>query len=154
MRNAVILSLLTAAGLLAADPFAGTWQLNFGKSHTTMKNPPPAPKSVIVIYAPDGDRMKVNTEVTHADGRVTKAEHVVIYDGQEHPLFTGAPAGLTLTAKRVDQFTEESVQKKDGKTMVTTRRVVSADGKTMTSTSKATAPTGEETETVTVYDKV
>ncbi len=119
-----------------------------------MKNVPPVPKRVIVIYTPDGDKMKVNTEVTHADGSVTRAEHVVIYDGQEHPLLTGAPAGLTLTAKRVDEFTEDNVQKKDGKTMVTTQRVVSADGKTMTSTSKATAATGEETETLTVYDKL
>lgn len=157
MRNFIILScslLLTAAGLRAADPFAGSWKLNVEKSRTTMTNPPPPPKSLVVVYAPDGDKTKVTSQVTLPDGTVRAMEHIVYYDGKDHPRFTGAREGDTLTSTRIDEFTEESVQKKDGKAVVTTRRVVSADGKTMTATAKSTGPAGEPVETVSVYDKL
>ncbi len=157
MRNNIILACLVffaaAAGLHAADPFAGAWKLNVEKSRTNMKNPPPPPKSLVVVYAPEGDHTRVTSQVTLPDGTTRTIEHMVYYDGKDHPRFTGAPAGDTLASTRIDQFTEENVQKKDGKVVLTTRRVVAADGRTLTATATFEGPGGEPLETVSVYDK-
>jgi hypothetical protein len=157
MRNAIIVSCLlalpAAASLFGADPFVGSWKLNAGKSRTTLKTPPPPPRSLVVTYAPAAEGMTVTTEVTLPDGATRRMEHIVYYDGKDHPRFTGAPEGDTMSSTRMDEFTEESVQKKDGKAVVTTRRVVSTDGRIMTATAKFTDRDGAEAETVSVYER-
>jgi hypothetical protein len=55
--------------------------------------------------------------------------------------------------KRIDANTVESTQKKGGKVMLQTRRVVSADGKTMTATATGTNAAGKRVKNVEVFDK-
>ncbi len=141
------------AVLLAGDAFTGTWKLNLEKSRTTGAKPAQPPKSVLVTYSGEGAALKATVRVTGADGVERVIEHAVPNDGKEHPRFTGAPAGDTMTSRRIDEFTEESVQKKDGRVTITTRRVVSRDGKTMTATARSTGPDGGTVETVSVYDR-
>jgi hypothetical protein len=157
MRNVILSSCIVAfaaaTSLFGADPFVGTWKLNIERSRTNMKTPPPPPKSLVVTYAPAGEGMKVTSEVTLPDGQTRKVEHIVYYDGKDQPRFTGAPEGDTMSCTRTDGFTEESVQKRDGKVTVTTRRTVSPDGKTMTATSRSEGPGSEKVEIVSVYDR-
>lgn len=147
------LAMIAAVLLGAADPFTGTWKLNIEKSRTSAAKPAPPPKSVLVTYSGEGEAMKVTVRVTLADGVERSVEHAVPNDGKEHPRYTGAPEGDTMTSRRIDEFTEESVQKKDGRITITTRRTVSRDGKTMTATARSSGPGGVTVETVSVYDK-
>jgi hypothetical protein len=157
MRKTLFLTacfvLIAAVNLFGADPFVGVWKLNIEKSHTNMEAPPPPPKALVITYVADGEGMIVTTEVTLPEGSVRKTVHSAIYDGKDHPRFVGAAEGDTTAFTRPNPLTEESVQKHDGTTVMTTRRVVSSDGKTMTSTSKTKGPGGKEIEIVTVFDK-
>jgi hypothetical protein len=147
------LMLIAALPMVAADPFTGTWKLNIEKSRTTAAKPASPPQSLLVTYAGEGDAMKTIVRVTMADGVERTMEHAVPRDGKEHPRFAGAPDGDTITTRLIDKFTEESVQKKDGRITVTTVRVVSRNGKTMTATARSTSPDGVAVETVSVYDR-
>ncbi len=106
-----------------------------------------------MTYSGEGEALRIAVRVTLADGRERTVEHAVPNDGKEHPRFIGAPAGETMTSRRIDEFTEESIQKKDGLVTITTRRTISRDGRTMTATSRSTGPDGVTLETVSVYDK-
>jgi len=55
--------------------------------------------------------------------------------------------------KRIDDYTVETVSKKGGKPLVTTRSVVSKDGKPLTTTQKGTNAKGEKVNNIIVYDK-
>jgi hypothetical protein len=156
MRNVLELSCLVvmaAASLPAADPFLGSWKLNPGKSKSNLNNSPP-PKSLVLTYARQGEGLTVTVNLTLADGKTRTLEHVVRYDGKDHPRYTGAAPGDTVANTRTGEFTEESVFKKDGVVTITTRRLVSPDGQTMTATAKSSAADGSVVETVTVYEKL
>ena len=55
--------------------------------------------------------------------------------------------------KKIDDYTVESVSKKAGKPLITTKSVVSKDGKTRTTTQKGTNAKGEKVNNTIVYDK-
>jgi hypothetical protein len=152
-RRALAWFVLAAAASAAEDPFAGTWRLDTTKSSTTLKNISAAPRNVEVTYEPGAGVTKVRTVVTWASGNTNSSLHVVRYDGKFYPRFAGAPAGDEMMSRRIDLRTEESVQRKDGEVVVTTRRVVAPDGASMTVTAKYTAGK-EKAETVMVYRKV
>jgi hypothetical protein len=59
----------------------------------------------------------------------------------------------SITVKRIDDSTIETVLKKAGKPVGTTRRVISADGKVMTLTSKVTTANGTVDSMSRVYDR-
>jgi hypothetical protein len=80
-------------------------------------------------------------------------DHLVRYDGKEHPLTADSPPGDVVVHVRIDRFTEQSIYKRNGQLRGTTIRVVSQDGRVMTLTSKFVRSDGKEVETVTVYDK-
>ena len=147
------LMVIAALPIAAADPFTGTWKLNVEKSRTTAAKPAPPPKSLLVTYVGEGDAQKTIVRVTMADGVERTAEHAVPRDGKAHPRFSGAGENDTITTRLIDEFTEESVQRKDGRVTVTTVRAVSRDGKTMTATARSTGADGVPVETVSVYDR-
>jgi hypothetical protein len=59
----------------------------------------------------------------------------------------------TISMKKIDDYTVESVSKKGGKPLITTKSVVSKDGKTRTSTQKGTNAKGQDVNNTIVYDK-
>ena len=62
--------------------------------------------------------------------------------------------GLTpVSLKKIDDNTVETVSKKGGKPLVTTRSIVSRDGKTRTTTQKGTNAKGEKVNNTIVYEK-
>jgi len=55
--------------------------------------------------------------------------------------------------KKIDDYTVETVSKKGGKPLTTTKNVVSKDGKTRTTTQKGTNAKDEKVDNTLVYDK-
>ena len=152
MKRKILLLTLTAFCLAAtvclASPQIGTWKLNEAKS----KMAPGAPKNHKVVYAAAGDSIKVTVDGTDADGKATHNEWTGKFDGKDYPV-TGDAMSDSRSYKQVDDRTVELTVKKDGKTVVTGKIVVSADGKTRTVTTSGTNAKGEKLENVAVYDK-
>src|SRR5437660_4524560 len=96
---------------------------------------------------------KVITETETADGKKVTVTYTANFDGKDYPLTGSALGADKVSLKRIDARTTERIDKKDGKPVVTIRRVVSADGKTMTATSKGTNAEGKPPNNVAVYEK-
>ena len=141
----------TASVLLAqaADPVNGTWVLNISKSKFTTL---PAPKSQTRTIEVVGDRITYTAKGIGSDGKPTLVQFTANFDGKDYPI-TGSPNSDTISLKRIDKFSTESVEKKNGKVVSRNRRVVSTDGKVMTGTSQFTNEKGETGTNVLVFDK-
>ena len=147
----ILTLLLTPLFLMAAsDPFVGTWKLNAEKS-TFEKGSQPPPPGITITYTREGDVVTVRAAVPLPDGTQRKIVHTETYDGNPHDRYEGKPNGETLTHRRLDERTVETVWRKDGKPTMITTRTVSADGRTLTSMVRA--PGKEEPNAVMVYDK-
>jgi hypothetical protein len=133
----------------ATDPHIGTWELNLAKSKFS---PGPPRKSVTRIYEIGADNVKLTQKIVDADEKPVQAGYTAKYDGKDYPL-TGIEGSDTISLKRVDAFTFDTVQKKDGKVVITGRNSVSRDGKVMTVTSKGTNAKGQKTNNIQVLDK-
>ena len=134
----------------ASDPFLGAWKLNAEKS-TFDKGSQPPPPGVTMTYSREGDVVTVSAIVPLPNGKEHKIAHTETYDGQPHDRYEGKPNGETLTHRRVDDRTVETVWRKDGKPVAITTRTVSADGRTLTSIVRS--PGKSDPDNVMVYDK-
>ena len=160
IRRAITFGIVVPAVILAADaarlsaqdkdPRVGTWKLNVAKSKY---DPGPPPQSQTLTVEPSGKGEKVTSETVTADGKTVKVTYTANFDGKDYPL-TGSAVGADKVAlKRIDARTTERFDKKDGKPVVTIKRVVSADGKTMTATSKGTNAEGKPMNNVAVFER-
>jgi hypothetical protein len=148
--------MLTAATLFAAvvvcyaagDAFTGTWKLNEAKS----KIGAGASKNSTVVYAAEGDSVKVSLDGIDPTGKSFHADWTGKYDGKDYPV-TGDPTADTRSYTMVNAHTLKITSKKDGKVTTTTRVVISADGKTRTVTTTGTDANGMKTNAVSMYDK-
>ena len=132
----------------ADDAFMGTWKLNEAKS----KFAPGSRKNNTVVYKAAGDNVKVTADGTDSDGKPAHNEWTGKFDGKDYPV-TGDPTGETRSYKMVNDRTLTLTDKKNGKTTVTGRIVVSADGKSRTVTVSRTDPTGKKFHRTAAYDK-
>ncbi len=151
----ICLSLGTSASA-ADDPLIGTWKLNLAKSQYSGI---PRPKGAIIKYeAVGGDALRNIRDETNADGKTNHSEYTSKFDGKDYPvsgeLGGGNPPRGTITAKRIDAYTTENINKLDGKVTSTSRRIVSKDGKTLTIIVKGTDGQGHPISTRAVYDRV
>jgi hypothetical protein len=133
---------------LAADMNMGTWKLNEARS----KFPPGATKNNTVVYAAMGDGVKITVDGVSGDGKPTHSEWAGKYDGKDYPVI-GDPGSDARSYKKVDERTLDFAVKKDGKTLLTGRVVVSADGKSRTVTTTETDSSGKKVTTTASYDK-
>jgi hypothetical protein len=133
----------------AADPAAGTWELNVAKSTFS---PGPAPKSLTRTFEVNGTDVKYSAKGVDAAGKPTLMEYTAKYDGKDYPV-TGSPDFDTISLKQVDPATSVATLKKGGKLVQTTTRVVSKDGKTLTLTVKGKNAKGQAVNNVMVFDK-
>jgi hypothetical protein len=149
--GAVLAAVLPVASLSAqaADPVNGTWELNLAKSKF---DPGPAPKSQARTYKVDEKNVTMISKGVDAEGKPTLVEYTGSYDGKDYA-FTGNPNADTISLKRIDDFTIESMTKKAGKVLTTGTRVISKDGKVMTITQKGTNAKGETINNTLVFDK-
>ena len=133
----------------AADPVIGNWKLNVAKSTFS---PGPAPKSQIRSYADSPQGVMLTIKTTGADGKETTATLTFKDDGKPYAV-TGNPDFDTVSVKRVDPLTVNSVQMKGGAAVGSGVRSVSKDGKTLTFAQKGAHANGTKFDDVMVYDR-
>jgi hypothetical protein len=132
----------------AQSPQMGTWKLDEAKS----KIPAGIVKNSTVIYAADGDNVKVTTDGAGSDGKPLHTEWTGKFDGKDYPL-TGDPTADSRTYKMIDEHTLELTSKKGGKATNSGKVVVSKDGKTRTLHLTGTDSSGKKVSGVSMYDK-
>lgn len=132
----------------AANSNMGTWKLNESKS----KFSPGMGKNTTVIYASDGENVKITVDGVDADGKPTHSEWTGKFDGKDYPVI-GDPTTDMRSYKEVDANTLHATSKMDGKNTVEIHIVVSADGKVRTVTSTGTDSKGNKFTNTAVYDK-
>jgi hypothetical protein len=146
----VVVSVLVLGSIAqAADNHVGTWKINVDKSKWS---PGPAPKEGTLTIESQPDGLKFTIHGTDAEGKAVHMEFSPKYDGKDYPA-TGMANADTISMKKIDDYTIETVGKKQGKPMVTTTSVVSKDGKTRTTTQKGTNAKGQDVNNTIVYDK-
>jgi hypothetical protein len=132
--------------LLAQDnPFVGRWTLNLAKSKFSGMQ---APKNETRTVLAQGSGETVAYEGIASNGSQFGYSFMTNRDG-DSPYFGTQLFGAadTVAVKRVDANTITSISKKAGKTLHTTRTVVSKDGKVTTQT------TGQPISITIVWDK-
>ena len=139
--------LLTCGSALAANPFVGTWKLDEAKS----KVDPAMGKNTTVIYAKEGNMMKVTVDGVDAKAKPVHNEWVGKFDGKDYPI-TGDQTFETRAYKQVNDRTLAMTLKKRGKVLGGGQVEVSRDGKTRTVTLD-TVMKGRKTHNVAVYHK-
>jgi len=132
----------------AQSPQMGTWKLDEAKS----KVPAGMVKNSTVIYAADGDNIKVTTDGTGGDGKPMHTEWTGKFDGKDYPI-TGDPSLDSRSYKMINERTLELTNKKDGKETSSGKVEVAKDGKTRTLHVTGTDPSGKKVSGVSMYAK-
>jgi hypothetical protein len=140
--------LCLAAIVCLASPQMGTWKLNEAKS----KAPAGAGKNSTVVYAAEGDNVKVTIDGTDDNGKPTHNTWIGKFDGKDYAV-SGDPGSDMRSYKTVNDRTLDFTVKKGGKTTITGQIVVAEDGKSRTVTSSAKDDNGKEIKIVAFYDK-
>ena len=133
----------------AEDTSAGTWKLNIAQS-TFASNTPPKSETRTHTVTPKGTLVVIEDE--YADGKKTKVETLVTYDGKPQPTKGSGIFDSTAT-KRIDRNVTTSDLLRDGKVIGTVRREVSADGKTMKVFYVINRPDGRNVSTLSVFER-
>jgi hypothetical protein len=145
----LLVGLALAVTATAADQHSGTWKMNPAKSKYS---PGPAPKSTTVKVEADEQGVKIDAEITNADGSPIHVQYDAKFDGKDYPV-TGIPYADAVSVKRIDANTIEATMKKGGQVTMTVTTKVSKDGKTRTSTFKGKDAEGRDVLNVVVSDK-
>jgi hypothetical protein len=133
----------------AEDTSAGTWKLKLDES-TFASNTPPKSETRVHTVTPKGTRVVIEDE--YADGKKTRVETLVTYDGKPQPT-TGSGIWDSTATKRIDRYLTESDLLRNGKVVGRVRREVSPDGKTMKVLYVINRPDGTNVSTVSVYER-
>ena len=145
---AVALSFVTAAACFAANPHIGTWKLNAAKSRI----PAGMGKNSIVVYAEQGDKIKVTVDGTDKDGKPTHSVWVGKFDGKAYPVRGNLP--YNSVGYRVINDRTNAIQAiKDGKVMWSGTITVTKDGKSRTVSIHGTDANGKKFKGKAVYNK-
>jgi hypothetical protein len=133
----------------AEDTSAGTWKLNLAKS-TFASNTPPKSETRIHTVTPKGTHVVIEDE--YADGKKTRVETLVTYDGRPQPT-TGSGIWDSTATKRIDRYVTEADLLRNGKVVGRVRREVSPDGKTMKMVYVINRPDGRTVSTLSVFER-
>jgi hypothetical protein len=145
----LITALTVTVTTVAADQLSGTWKMNPEKSKYT---PGPAPKNLTVVVESDENNYKLEATGTDGDGKPLHVQYSAKFDSKDYPA-TGIANADSVSLKRIDANTIETLQKKDGKVVMTITTKVSKDGKTRTSTWHGKNAEGKDVHNVVVLDK-
>ena len=144
----MILMFAIAAFAMAENVHLGTWKLNESKS----KLNPDGGKNETVVYAVEGDQIKITVDGVNSKGIATHNEWVGKFDGKDYPVKGDSNSDMRAYTV-VDDHTLHMIAKKEGKAVSELHLVISADGKTRTVTVDTTDSTGKKITTTAVYDK-
>ncbi len=104
------------------NPRFGQWRL---------KSDAPAPASNIMTYEAHGAKgMKVTVESVNARGEKTSWWYLTDFDGKDMPV-TGSSGTSQTSVRPIDQWTNEIINKRDGKVTQILTNVLSRDGNTI-----------------------
>ena len=130
------------------DPFNGSWKLNVAKSKM---QPATASKSEIIHYQIVGEEERFVSEAVTGKDEAESIKYNARYDdGKAYPFTITIDGkvtnpGASTMVRKVDTWTRERYNVRDGKPVLASRRVVSKDGKTMTITILNVDQQGKET---------
>jgi len=119
------------------DPFNGLWKLNAGKSKM---QPATASKSELIHYEIAGDEERFVSQAVTAKDEAESIRYSARYDdGKTYPFQITIDGKVTnpnatTMVRKIDAWTRERFNVRDGKPVLASRRAVSQDGKTMTIT--------------------
>lgn len=119
------------------DPFNGLWKLNVSKSKM---QPATASKSELIHYEIVGDEERfVSQAVTMKDEAESIRYNARYDDGKPYPFQITMDGKITnpnatTVVKKIDAWTRERYNVRNGTPVLASRRTVSPDGKTMTIT--------------------
>lgn len=152
-RNILVaLTLLLATSgvsLAAENPLMGTWKLNESKS----KYAPGSDKNTTITYtAAKGDMIKCAADGVDKDGKPIHWTWTGKLDGKPYPL-KGSPNFDTLAYHPVNERTNDTTARKNGKVVMTAVIAVAKDGKSRTVTLTSTDAKGKKITNKTYYDK-
>src|SRR6266571_5287632 len=145
---AVAMSFIAVAACFAANPHMGTWKFNEAKS----KMPAGMGKNTTVVYAEQGDKIKVTVDGIDKDGKPTHSVWVGKFDGKAYPS-KGNLAWNSAAYKVVNDRTNDITTMKDGKIVWSGKITVAADGKSRTVTMNGTDASGKKFSGKAVYNK-
>jgi hypothetical protein len=132
------------------SPFLGKWKYNVGKSHVSSGTVPP--RGALVTIERDGAALRW-TNVGEVNGKLSKFTYRFQLNGQDYSVI-GAPGVYDkMSVREIDPYTWETVSKKDGKVVSTSKRTVSNGGTTLTVVSTPQQSNGEMTRWTQVYDR-
>jgi hypothetical protein len=154
-RSAILLVgavcvVVLAAPLYAADVSVGTWKINLAKSKYDPASL--APKSTTVKADAVEGGIKVSVDVVDNSGKSLHYDYSAKYDGKDVPV-KGDPSRDMTSFKKIDDYTFEQINKKNGKVTTTSRIVYAKDGKSRTITTTGTNPQGQKVNNVVFWDK-
>jgi hypothetical protein len=137
LGNVLFFFTFLTAAFAQSDPFNGSWKLNVAKSKM---QPATASKSEIIHYEIAGDEERfVSDAVTMKDEPESIKYNARYDDGKAYPFtitISGKVTnpGASTMVRKIDQWTRERYNVRNGKPVIASRRTVSRDGKTMTIT--------------------
>jgi len=126
----------------------GTWKLNEAKSKISHG----APKNTMVVYEAAGENVRIVIDGMGSDGKPMHSEWTGKFDSKDYPVI-GDPNSDARSLTKIDERTLGFNAKKNGKTILSGRIVVSADGKSRTVTSSGADSNGKTISSLAVYDK-
>ena len=133
----------------AEDTSAGTWKLKLDES-TFASNTPPKSERRVHTVTPEGTRVVIEDE--YADGKKTRVETLVTYDGKPH-VSVGSRDFDSVAAKRVDRNVTTADLLRNGKVIGSLRREVSPDGQTMKMNYVITKADGTTVSTMSFFER-
>jgi hypothetical protein len=148
----VALMLLLAAGrvsLAAENPLIGTWKLNESKSKYASDS---AKNTTVTYTAAKGDMIKCTAGGVDKDGKPIHWTWTGKLDGKPYPI-KGSPAFDTLAYHPMNERSNETTARKNGKVVMTAVIAVAKDGKSRTVTLIGTDANGKKFTDRTYYDK-
>jgi hypothetical protein len=127
----------------------GEWTLDVSKSSFS---PGPAPKSQHAVLTAIPNGIRTSADRIEADGKKVHFEWNGTFDGKDQPVI-GDPARDHVSVKKIDDYTIEVTNKKDGKVTTVLRAVYAKDGKSRTETVTGTNAQGKAVKNVTYWTK-
>ena len=153
MKRISAIAFLIVFGFVAvlhgADYFTGTWKLNIAKSKYSPGMPP---KSQTTKLESTKDGIREIVDRVNTDGSMTHWDYTAKFDGKDYEI-KGDPDRDHASVKKVDDYTLEVINKKDGKVTTTMKLVVAKDGKSRTNTVTGKNAAGVAINNVLVFDK-
>jgi hypothetical protein len=150
LTGAVCVAVLTTL-VFAADNFSGVWKLNLQKSQY---NPGPPPRSLTSTVEVIGDMANFTFDGYDSGGNaIVPGELSIKLDGKDYPI-EDDPDRDTVAMKKIDDYTMEETNKKNGKVTTIMRIVYAKDGKSRTATTTGTNAQGQKINNVAFFDRL